>query len=517
MPVPPYTDAWQRAAASAGPPLRLPMPPIPLLPLPLRTIKPALTRARCFAVFTQEPPGATQFAIVNVLDPDLASFWSSGELLEPGEPVTITIDLGVTRTVDSVMVLWGDVEPLPMPKAWELVGGTGGSVWDGPDDPHTLNPEELGLNLPTKTPGVFQSKMHAHVAGVSHSLVTLTSPKDLRVLQLRLVTPQPKHEGGGRHGFSIRRILVLGPWTEAASKAARPVASEEAPTELRIDGDMPIGLTQQEVIMLEQLKLNVESNVPKRSNWSKLAGSVLGDSASGQGEQLDVRSLPGLASGVAGDSLATQLASELLIDGDLPIGLTPDEARELEQLTQLSELRIDGDLPIGLTPEEARELEQLKASTLPASASPPPRTRGSSGANQLAIKGDQGRSSGAKHPCASVHTRSVHTKNPFAKPLAAATAPARKETVEEIAARMMADIDDIASTSREARGRSRSFDDDAPPKVVGQRDGQPSPRGLAPSVERRSPTARASKERRTRDELFKSAREQLEEEADFRI
>jgi len=154
---------------------------------------------------------------------------------------------------------------------------------------------------------------------------------------------------------------------------------------------------------------------------------------------------------------------------------------------------------------------------LPASASPPPRTRGSSGANQLAIKGDQGRSSGAKHPCASVHTRSVHTKNPFAKPLAAATAPARKETVEEIAARMMADIDDIASTSREARGRSRSFDDDAPPKVVGQRDGQPSPRGLAPSVERRSPTARASKERRTRDELFKSAREQLEEEADFRI
>jgi hypothetical protein len=189
----------------------------------------------------------------------------------------------------------------------------------------------------------------------------------------------------------------------------------------------------------------------------------------------------------------------------------------LEQLTQLSELRIDGDLPIGLTPEEARELEQLKASALPASASPPPRTRGSSGANQLAIKGDQGRSSGAKHPCASVHTRSVHTKNPFAKPLAAATAPARKETVEEIAARMMADIDDIASTSREARGRSRSFDDDAPPKVVGQRDGQPSPRGLAPSVERRSPTARASKERRTRDELFKSAREQLEEEADFRI
>jgi hypothetical protein len=82
---------------------------------------------------------------------------------------------------------------------------------------------------------------------------------------------------------------------------------------------------------------------------------------------------------------------------------------------------------------------------------------------------------------------------------------------------MMADIDDIASTSREARGRSRSFDDDAPPKVVGQRDGQPSPRGLAPSVELRSPTARASKERRTRDELFKSAREQLEEEADFRI
>jgi hypothetical protein len=165
-----------------------------------------------------------------------------------------------------------------------------------------------------------------------------------------------------------------------------------------------------------------------------------------------------------------------------------------------------------LTPEEARELEQLKASALPASASPPPRTRGSSGANQLAIKGDQGRSSGAKHPFAS-----VHTKNPFAKPLAAATAPARKETVEEIAARMMADIDDIASTSREARGRSRSFDDDAPPKVVGQRDGQPSPRGLAPSVERRSPTARASKERRTRDQLFKSAREQLEEEADFRI
>jgi hypothetical protein len=89
--------------------------------------------------------------------------------------------------------------------------------------------------------------------------------------------------------------------------------------------------------------------------------------------------------------------------------------------------------------------------------------------------------------------------------------------VEEIAARMMADIDDIASTSREARGRSRSFDDDAPPKVVGQREGQPSPRGLAPSVERRSPTARASKERRPRDELFKSAREQLEEEADFRI
>jgi hypothetical protein len=170
------------------------------------------------------------------------------------------------------------------------------------------------------------------------------------------------------------------------------VASEEAPTELRIDGDMPIGLTQQEVIMLEQLKLNVESNVPKRSNWSKLAGSVLGDSASGQGEQLDMRSLPDLASGVAGDSLATQMASELLIDGDLPIGLTPDEARELEQLTQLSELRIDGDLPIGLTPDEARELEQLKARALPASASPPPRTRGSSGANQLAIKGDQGRS-----------------------------------------------------------------------------------------------------------------------------
>ena len=257
--------------------------------------------------------------------------------------------------------------------------------------------------------------------------------------------------------------------------------------------------------MLEQLKLNVESNVPKRSNWSKLAGSVLGDSASGQGEQLDMRSLPDLASGVAGDSLATQMASELLIDGDLPIGLTPDEARELEQLTQLSELRIDGDLPIGLTPEEARELEQLKASTLPASASPPPRMRGSSGGNQLAIKGDQGRSSGVK--------------NPFAKPLAAATAPARKETSEEIAARMMADIDDIASTSREAhtRRRSRSFVDDAPPKVVAQRDDQPSPRGFEPNVERRSATARASKERRTRDQLFKSAREQLEEEADFRI
>ena len=512
MPVPPiptHGGVQLRPAASAGPPLRLPMPPIPLPPLALRTTMPALTRARtrarCFAVSTQEPPGATQCAIVNVLDPDLASFWSSGELLEPGEPVTITIDLGATRTVDSVMVLWGDVEPLPMPKAWELVGGTVGSVWDGPDDPHTLNPEELGLNLPTKTPGVFQSKTHAHVAGVSHSLVTLPSPKDLRVLQLRLVTPQPKHEGGGRNGFSIRRVLVLGPWTEAASEAVKPVASEEAPTELRIDGDVPIGLTQQEVIMLEQLKLNVESNVPKRSKWSKLTGSVLGDLASGQGEQLDGRSLPDLTSGVAGDSLATQMASELLIDGDLPIGLTPDEARELEQLTQLSELRIDGDLPIGLTPEEARELEQLKASTLPASASPPPRMRGSSGGNQLAIKGDQGRSSGVK--------------NPFAKPLAAATAPARKETSEEIAARMMADIDDIASTSREAhtRRRSRSFVDDAPPKVVAQRDDQPSPRGLEPNVERRSATARASKERRTRDQLFKSAREQLEEEADFRI
>ena len=50
----------------------------------------------------------------------------------------------------------------------------------------------------------------------------------------------------------------------------------------------------------------------------------------------------------------------------------------------------------------------------PASASPPPRTHGSSGG-----------------------------KNPFAKAPAATTAPARKETAEEIAARMMAEIDDI--------------------------------------------------------------------------
>ena len=50
----------------------------------------------------------------------------------------------------------------------------------------------------------------------------------------------------------------------------------------------------------------------------------------------------------------------------------------------------------------------------PASASPPPRTHGSGGG-----------------------------KNPFAKAPAATTAPARKETAEEIAARMMAEIDDI--------------------------------------------------------------------------
>jgi hypothetical protein len=50
----------------------------------------------------------------------------------------------------------------------------------------------------------------------------------------------------------------------------------------------------------------------------------------------------------------------------------------------------------------------------PASASPPPRTHASSGG-----------------------------KNPFAKAPAATTAPARKETAEEIAARMMAEIDDI--------------------------------------------------------------------------
>ena len=65
---------------------------------------------------------------------------------------------------------------------------------------------------------------------------------------------------------------------------------------------------------------------------SHLAGNdvVLEDVGKvGQGEQLDGRSLPDLTSGVAGDSLATQMASELLIDGYLPIGLTPDDQRAL--------------------------------------------------------------------------------------------------------------------------------------------------------------------------------------------
>ena len=116
-------------------------------------------------------------------------------------------------------MMWGDVEPLPMPTKWSLVGGTEGNLTDGPTNPEILSDDTSSTDgsAVTETPALYRRFVQSHAVGTTCSSITLKESKLLRVLDLQLTTPPPEPADGkytldvGRGGFSIRQILVLGP------------------------------------------------------------------------------------------------------------------------------------------------------------------------------------------------------------------------------------------------------------------------------------------------------------------
>lgn len=199
--------------------------------------------------------GVLNCGAMNVLDPDLGAYWTSGKLAAGDDPtaasagstVTVTLDLGAPRAVDKVCVVWGDAEALPMPKEWQLLGSAEGSGAEAELSAEEVLASTTGaelqaagtvrggaprtrsrvvsrglaarahrrarLAMPSR--GVWQRPfvrdVQCHEEGVSCSHVAISPAKTLKVLQLKLTVPQSKAANAGRVGYSIRQMLVIGP------------------------------------------------------------------------------------------------------------------------------------------------------------------------------------------------------------------------------------------------------------------------------------------------------------------
>ena len=179
-------------------------------------------------------PGWTtmNLSAVNTLDQDLGTWWSSGKV-EPSAVVTLTIDLGESRLVDEIGIFWGDFEPLPMPKSWELVGSTSGSVADGPASDGTVILKTVeDADLSQYMPAIpYENKYVMHKEDLSCSFVKITPPKELKVIQIKLKAPQQTAarpdavaatDHSARAGYAIRLINVVGPGPSGGAVVPEP-------------------------------------------------------------------------------------------------------------------------------------------------------------------------------------------------------------------------------------------------------------------------------------------------------
>ena len=153
-------------------------------------------------------------------------------MLMGASEVRVSIDLGAPRIVDEVTIFWGDIEPRPAPKQWELRCGLAGDARDGVAAPSeciatmksTLKEEEWAQLAAARASG--ELPLQAHKLNVDCSAVKLSPPKRLQVLELRLKVPHPLADTGARIDYSIRQIQVLGPGLARAAGETGAVAKE---------------------------------------------------------------------------------------------------------------------------------------------------------------------------------------------------------------------------------------------------------------------------------------------------
>jgi len=159
-------------------------------------------------------------SVLNALDGDISSCWCSGPV--PNDAVvTVTVDLGALRMVDEIDIFWGDYEPLPMARSWELVGSTGGGL-EGPDAASLERLYEVSDQMLHEKHAPFERNVLQHVENYSANLIKIEPARRVRVVQLRLKVPQDAINNAGRVGYCVRHMKVLGPGPHAAAMPKPP-------------------------------------------------------------------------------------------------------------------------------------------------------------------------------------------------------------------------------------------------------------------------------------------------------
>ena len=158
-----------------------------------------------------------------MLDGDDGTYWRSGVLTTDPHgrplPVLLTIDLGLERPIDRVLLYWGAEEVEPMPREAELLLSRREIA---PDDERPRVEERVPLQSYKPPPFSARSRSAseadalgpeadadsptAYVEGVSQSTIEFKRQVSARYLQLRMTLP-----ASGASWYALRNVLAIGP------------------------------------------------------------------------------------------------------------------------------------------------------------------------------------------------------------------------------------------------------------------------------------------------------------------